>query len=65
MSAVYVAMDVSPRCRGCGKKLAEEVTRPWLIRCPRCKVENGGHSQGVPRRTVLVAEASDADTPAA
>lgn len=56
MSATYVAQDVEPRCRQCGKKLAEQVARPWLIRCPRCKVENGGHWQGVPRHTVLVPE---------
>jgi phage FluMu protein Com len=43
--------DVQPRCVGqrpddaskaCGKLLAEWVTRPWAIRCPRCKALNSG-----------------------
>lgn len=32
--------DIQPRCDECGKLLAELVTRPWLIRCVRCKAEN-------------------------
>lgn len=32
--------DIEPRCKGCGKLLAMLVTRPWRIRCVRCKVEN-------------------------
>ena len=31
---------VKVRCAGCGKLLAELVTAPWLIRCPRCKSDN-------------------------
>jgi phage FluMu protein Com len=31
---------LSVRCAGCGKLLAEMVTAPWAIRCPRCKSEN-------------------------
>lgn len=33
--------DLYPRC-GCGKLLALAVSRPWAIRCPRCKAENSG-----------------------
>ena len=29
--------DSRPRCRHCNKLLAEKVTRPWRIRCPRCR----------------------------
>lgn len=28
------------RCGSCSKLLAELVTAPWQIRCPRCKAEN-------------------------
>jgi phage FluMu protein Com len=28
------------RCANCSKLLAELVTSPWLIRCPRCKADN-------------------------
>ena len=28
------------RCGECGKLLAEMVTAPWLLRCPRCKQLN-------------------------
>ena len=31
------------RCTGCGKLLAELVTLPWRIKCPRC----GKYSVGV------------------
>jgi phage FluMu protein Com len=26
------------RCKRCGKLLAEDVSPPWAIRCPRCKL---------------------------
>jgi phage FluMu protein Com len=32
-----IAVDVKPRCHACRKLLAEAVTRPWTIRCGRCK----------------------------
>ena len=31
---------VKVRCASCSKLLAEVVTAPWLIRCPRCKCDN-------------------------
>jgi phage FluMu protein Com len=33
-------VDHEPRCWRCGKKLAEALSRPWRIRCVRCKAEN-------------------------
>jgi rRNA maturation endonuclease Nob1 len=33
------------RCAGCGKLLAELVTAPWILRCPRCKAENRSPSE--------------------
>lgn len=32
----WVAYDLRPRCQ-CNRLLAEMVTRPWTIMCPRCK----------------------------
>jgi hypothetical protein len=32
--------DERPRCEGCNKLLAELVTRPWTIKCVRCKTIN-------------------------
>jgi len=32
--------DEKPRCWRCGKLLAEKVTRPWNIKCTRCKASN-------------------------
>ena len=32
--------DRRPRCSNCRKLLAEMVTRPWVLRCPRCKHVN-------------------------
>lgn len=32
--------DHSPRCTACARILAGYVTRPWSIRCQRCKTEN-------------------------
>jgi phage FluMu protein Com len=34
-------VDREPRCRYCNKKLAETLTRPWEVRCVRCKARNG------------------------
>jgi len=36
-----VQTDTSPRCWRCSKLLAEHVSRPWSIVCPRCKGRNG------------------------
>ena len=30
-------VDELPRCWRCGKLLGERLTRPWVVRCPRCK----------------------------
>jgi phage FluMu protein Com len=51
----YMASDLEPRCKGCGKLLAEKVTRPWVIRCGRCKVTNRSEDRTIPR-TVVVEE---------
>jgi hypothetical protein len=32
--------DEAPRCWRCSRLLAELVTRPWSIRCGRCKATN-------------------------
>ena len=36
--------DYAPRCKGCGRMLAIQVTRPWRISCSnhRCKTLNEG-----------------------
>jgi phage FluMu protein Com len=31
------------RCWRCQRKLAELVTAPWLLVCPRCKATNASH----------------------
>lgn len=50
-----IAVDVKPRCGECRKLLAEAVTRPWTIRCGRCKVTVTEATQAVAgRRTVIV-----------
>ena len=36
--------DSRPRCWRCDKLLAEEVTRPWVIACVRCKATNKGEA---------------------
>jgi phage FluMu protein Com len=46
-----VATDVAPRCWKCRKLLAEKVTRPWVIRCGRCKAEN---TEADPRDRTIV-----------
>ena len=35
-----VLADEEPRCTKCNKLLAVFVTRPWFIRCVRCKTDN-------------------------
>jgi phage FluMu protein Com len=40
-------VDVGPRCSACGKKLAERLTRPWTIKCVRCKATNARGSARV------------------
>lgn len=30
-------IDREPRCLDCGRRLAEYLTRPYSITCPRCK----------------------------
>jgi phage FluMu protein Com len=42
--------DLAPRCWRCGKLLAELLTRPWRIRCPRCRALNGTAPPPGPRR---------------
>ncbi len=32
--------DELPRCWRCGRLMAEMVTRPWRIKCGRCKAIN-------------------------
>jgi hypothetical protein len=34
------ASRLQVRCAACGKLLAELLTSPWMIRCPRCKADN-------------------------
>jgi phage FluMu protein Com len=36
--------DERPRCWRCQRLLAELVTRPWAIRCGRCKALNQSES---------------------
>lgn len=35
-------MDKEPRCWRCNRIVALFVTRPWAIRCSRCKAEVRG-----------------------
>ena len=30
-------VDENPLCWSCGRKLADYATRPWRMRCSRCK----------------------------
>ncbi len=32
--------DMAPRCWRCGRTLAEWLSRPWSLRCQRCKAAN-------------------------
>lgn len=36
--------DVDVRCWRCGRYLAELLTRPWVIKCGRCKARNEGQA---------------------
>lgn len=31
------SMDTEPRCDNCGRRLAEYLSRPYALACPRCK----------------------------
>lgn len=33
-------LDLKPRCWHCRQKLAEHLTRPWALRCPKCRASN-------------------------
>lgn len=47
-SGRYGVTDLGPRCEGvnlsngqrCGRMLAVQVTRPWVLDCPRCHSRN-------------------------
>jgi phage FluMu protein Com len=54
--AGWIASDLQPRCKQCGKLLAEKVTRPWVIRCGRCKTTNSGDDRTMPATIVLEAD---------
>lgn len=34
--------DYQPMCRKCGRVLGRYITRPWSVRCRRCKSNNTG-----------------------
>ena len=57
MTAARYSYDVQPRCTVCHKLLAEKVTRPWSIRCGRCKNEN--HSEDKRVRKLIYVETDD------
>jgi Zn finger protein HypA/HybF involved in hydrogenase expression len=40
------ATDIEPRCWNCGRMLGEELTRPWAVRCSKCKSRNRRESEG-------------------
>jgi hypothetical protein len=43
---VQAVQETGVRCWRCERLLAEMVTRPWAIRCGRCKARNiGGDKQ--------------------
>jgi len=44
-----LSTDHAVRCGGCNKMLAEMVSRPWRIRCPRCKETNESIEVGAAR----------------
>ncbi len=33
-------VDREPRCWRCDRKLGEALTRPWKVKCGRCKATN-------------------------
>ena len=35
--------DYEPRCWKCGRMLGKYISRPWSIRCRRCKANNQAH----------------------
>lgn len=51
-----IAVDVKPRCHACSKLLAEAVTRPWTIRCGRCKATVTEATQRPLGRTTVTVE---------
>lgn len=38
--------DYRPRCWKCGRVLGRYISRPWSIRCRRCKATNQGALKG-------------------
>jgi phage FluMu protein Com len=40
-----VITDSAPRCWRCSRLLALFVSRPWKMRCPRCKATNADGSK--------------------
>ena len=38
--------DYQPRCWKCGRALGRYFSRPWSIRCRRCKANNTGILKG-------------------
>ena len=42
-----VATDQRPRCWRCGRVLAEKLTRPWELKCSRCRAANASRSDAV------------------
>lgn len=48
-----IVSDLAPRCGNCNKLLAEKVTRPWTIRCGRCKSVNHTPAPGNPQTVLL------------
>lgn len=51
-----IAVDVKPRCHACSKLLAEAVTRPWTIRCGRCKATVTEATQRPAGRTTVLVD---------
>lgn len=37
---VEVVSDKNPRCWHCARQFAILLTRPWIVRCPKCKSMN-------------------------
>ncbi len=44
--AKALATDIEPRCWNCGRMLGEELTRPWTLRCTKCKARNRRETEG-------------------
>ena len=47
MSIAVSNTDQRPRCWRCGRVLAEKLTRPWELKCTRCKATNASRSDVV------------------